>query len=139
MSGKYAQQLKAQLPGEVKALLKRAEEGDEPAAPAISMPAALARRAQRLAAVKRAQEEVKRRARARFKAERAAYEARLKARQDKQAKSGQQVRGRQPKPPEAGPRDQEQMNFTAEAARIMLRKAACGPATLRRPWITHRI
>lgn len=54
--------------GEVKALLKRAEEVDEQAAPEIDMPAERVRRAQPLAAIKRAREEIKRRARARFKA-----------------------------------------------------------------------
>ena len=86
--------------GEVKALLKRAEEVDEQAAPEIDMPAERVRREQRLAAIKRAREEIKRRARARFKAE---YEARLKARREQQAKSGKKARGREPKPPEAGP------------------------------------
>ena len=119
MSGRYAQKLEEQMPGEVKALLKRAEEVDEQAAPEIDIPAELARRAQQLAAIKRAQQEIKRRAGERFKVEQAEYEARLKARRDKQAKSGKKARGREPKPPEAGPRDKDQMNFTDEASRIM--------------------
>lgn len=105
--------------GEVKALLKRAEEVDKQAAPESNIPAEPARRAQRLAAIKRAQQEIKRRARARFKADQAEYEAKLKARRDKQAKSGKKARGREPKPPEAGPRDKEQINFTDEDSRIM--------------------
>ena len=119
MSWGYARKLEAQMPGEVKALLKRAEEVDEQTAPEIDIPAELARRAQRLVAIKRAREEIQRRARARFKAEEAEYEARLKARRDKQAKSGKKAKGREPKPPEAGPRDKDQMNFTDEACRIM--------------------
>ena len=102
MSWGYAQKLEAQMRGEVKALLKRAEEVDEQAAPEIDMPAERVRREQRLAAIKRAREEIKRRARARFKAE---YEAKLKARREQQAKSGKKARGREPKPPEEGPRD----------------------------------
>ena len=73
MSWRYAQQLEAQMPGEVKPLLKRAEEVDEQAAPEINIPAELARREQRLAAIKRAWEEIKRRAGERFKAEQAEY------------------------------------------------------------------
>ena len=118
MSWRYAQKLEEQMPGEVKALLKRAEEVDEQA-PEIDIPAELARRAQRLSAIKRAQQEINRRAQERFKAEQAEYEARLKARRDKQAKSGKKAKGREPKPPEAGPRDKDQMNFTDEASRIM--------------------
>ena len=119
MSWGYAQPLEEQMPGEVKALLKRAEEVDEQAAPETDIPAELARREQRLAAIKRAQEEIKRRAGARFKAEQAEYEAKLKACRDKQVKSGQKAKGREPKPPEAGPRDKDQMNFTDKASRIM--------------------
>ena len=110
MSWRYAQKLEEQMRQEVKALLKRAEEVDEQAAPETDIPAELARRAQRLAAIKRAQEEIKRRARARFKAEKAEYEARLKARKDQQAKRGKQAKGRGPKPPE-GPRDKDSDEF----------------------------
>ena len=119
MSWRYAQKLEEQMLGEVKALLKRAEEVDKQAAPESNIPAELARRAQRLAAIKRAQQEINRRAGERFKADQAEYEAKLKARRDKQAKSGKKARGREPKPPEAGPRDKEQMNFTDEDSRIM--------------------
>ena len=111
MSWRYAQKLEEQMPGEVKALLKRAEEVDEQAAPETDIPAALARREQRLAAIKRAQEEIKRHARARFKADQAEYEAKLKARKDKQVKSGQKAKGREPKPPKAGPRDKDSDEF----------------------------
>lgn len=119
MSWGYAQPLEEQMPGEVKALLKRAEEVDKQAAPESNIPAEPARREQRLAAIKRAQQEIKRRAGTRFKAEQAEYEAKLKARRDKQAKSGKKAKGREPKPPEAGPRDKDQMNFTDKASRIM--------------------
>ena len=119
MSWRYAQKLEEQMLGEVKELLKRAEEVDEQEAPEINIPAELARREQRLAAIKRAQQEIKRRAGERFKAEKAEYEAKLKARKDKQAKSGKKAGGREPKPPEEGPRDKDQMNFTDEESRIM--------------------
>ena len=99
MSWGYAQKLEEQMRGEVKALLKRAEEVDEQAAPEIDIPAEQTRRAQPLAAIKRVREEIKRRARERFKAE---YEARLKARRDQKAKSGKKAKGREPKPPEEG-------------------------------------
>ena len=118
MSWGDARKLEARMRREVKALLKRAEEVDEQAAPETDIPAELARREERLAAIKRAQEEIKRRARARFKAEQAEYEARLKARKDQQAKRGKQAKGREPTPPE-GLRDKDQMNFTDEASRIM--------------------
>ena len=119
MSWRYAQKLEEQMRREVKVLLKRAEEVDEQEAPEINIPAELARRAQRLAAIKRAQHEMTRRAQERFKAEKAEHEARLKARRDKQAKSGKKAKGREPKPPKAGPRDKAQMNFTDEESRIM--------------------
>jgi hypothetical protein len=59
------------------------------------------------------------RAQERYEAEKAEYEAKLREREEKAKRSGRQPRGRQPKPPEAGPRDKDQYNFTDPDSRIM--------------------
>lgn len=43
----------------------------------------------------------------------------MKRRKEKAEKSGKKPGGREPKPPAAGPRDKDQVNFTDEESRIM--------------------
>ncbi len=119
MSWGYANKLEEQLLREVQELLKRAEQADTEDEPEIDIPDELARREDRLAAIKKAKKEIERRAQERFEAEQAEYEARLKQRKDKEAETGKKARGREPKPPEPGPRDKDQINFTDGESRIM--------------------
>jgi transposase len=119
MSWGYANKLEEQLRREVQELLRRAELADAEYEPEIDIPDELARREDRLAAIKKAKEEIERRAQERFEAEQAEHEAKLKQRKDKIATTGKKARGREPKPPEAGPRDKDQVNFTDEESRIM--------------------
>jgi hypothetical protein len=58
------------------------------------------------------------RAQERYEVEKAAYEAKLREREEKAKRSGRKPRGPQPKPPEAGPRDKDQYNFTDPDSRI---------------------
>ncbi len=119
MSWGYANKLEAQLRKEVAWLLKQAEAADAEEEPELDIPDELARREDRLAAIDKAKAEIERRARERFEAEQAEYETKCKARAAKEADTGKKARGRIPKPPEAGPRDKDQVNFTDEASRIM--------------------
>jgi len=119
MSWGYANKLEEQLRREVQALLEEAERADAQAEPEIDIPDELARREDRLAAIRKAKEEIERRARERFEAEQAEYEAKLKKRQEKEEKTGRKTGGRKPKPPQAGPRDKDQVNFTDGESRIM--------------------
>ena len=82
MSWGYANKLEEQLRREVQELLRRAKQADTEDEPQIDIPDELARREDRLAAIKQAKEEIERRAQERFEAEQAAYEAKLKCRQD---------------------------------------------------------
>ena len=119
MSWGYANKLEEQLRREVQELLRRAELADAEDEPEIDIPDELARREDRLAAIKKAKEEIERRAQERFEAEQAEYEEKLKKRKEKEDKTGQKARGRTPKPPQVGPRDKDQVNFTDEESRIM--------------------
>jgi len=119
MSWGYANQMEAQLRREVQELLKKAEQADAIDEPEVDIPDELARRADRLAAIEKAKAEIARRAQERFEAERAEYEEKLRRRKEKEEQSGKKAGGRAPKPPEEGPRDKDQVNFTDEESRIM--------------------
>lgn len=49
----------------------------------------------------------------------AEYQEKLKARQEKEERTGKKSRGRKPKPPQRGPREKDQYNFTDPDSRIM--------------------
>lgn len=51
--------------------------------------------------------------------EQADYERKMAARQEKEERTGKKSRGRAPQPPEPGPRDKDQYNFTDPESRIM--------------------
>jgi transposase len=119
MSWGYANKLEEQLRREVQELLRRAELADAEDEPEIDIPDELARREDRLAAIRSAKEEIERRAQERLEAEQAEYEEKLKKRKEKEEKTGQKACGRTPKPPQAGPREKDQVNFTDEDSRIM--------------------
>jgi len=119
MSWGYANTLEEQLRREVQELLRRAERADAEDEPEMDIPDELARREDRLAAIKKAKAEIERRAQARFEAEQSEYEEKLKQRKEKEEKTGKKARGREPNPPEAGPRDKDQVNFTDSESRIM--------------------
>lgn len=119
MSWGYANKLEDQLRKEVQELLKKAEQADAEDEPEMDIPDELARREDRLAAIKKAKEEIERRAQERFEKEQAEYEAKLQQRKDKEAQSGRKSRGPEPKPPESGPQDKDQINFTDSESRIM--------------------
>ena len=116
----HAEKIEAQLQEEVKALLARAESADlEPLPEGLNIPEELARRAVRLKAIKEAKAEIEARAATRFAAEQAEYEAKVKARADKEQDTGKKPRGNSPTPPSAGPRATDQVNLTDPDSRVM--------------------
>ncbi len=119
MSWGYANKLEDQLHKEVQELLRRAEQADADDEPEIDIPNELVRREDRLAAIEKAKEEIERRAQERFEAEQTDYEAKLKQRKAREAVTGKKACGREPKPPETGPGDKDQVNFTDSESRIM--------------------
>ena len=76
-------------------------------------------RQERLINLAKAKVVLEERAKERFEAEKAEYEAKLGERQEKAGKNRHKPRGRHPKPPEAGPHDKDQYNFTDPESRIM--------------------
>jgi len=119
MSWGYANKLEEQLRREVRELLRKAEQADAEEEPEMDIPDELARREDRLAAIEKAKAEIERRARERFEVERAAYEEQMKKRKEREERRGKKAGGRVAKPPQAGPQDKDQVNFTDEESRIM--------------------
>ena len=77
------------------------------------------RRKKQQARLAEAKKVLEARAKARYEAEKAEYDAKMEARAAKTAKTGKKPRGRTPKPPTPGPRDKDQYNFTDPESRIM--------------------
>ncbi len=120
LSHEHATKIEAQLKGEVADLLGRAEAADQADVPdGMSIPEELARREKRLAEIARAKMVIEARAKERHARERAEYEAKMAARAAKAAQTGKKPRGREPVPPEEGPRPSDQVNLTDEESRIM--------------------
>ena len=120
LSYEHANKIEAQLQAEVADLLARAEAADQTGVPdGMQVPAELARREKRLAEIARAKAILEARAKERHARERAEYEAKMAAREARQAQTGKKPRGRTPQPPVEGPLPTDQMNLTDEESRIM--------------------
>ena len=116
----HANKIEAQLEAEVKEMLARAEAADqEPLPEGLSLPAELPRREERLAAIRQAKTQIEARAAERDAREQADYEAKMKAREEKAARTGKKPGGKPPSPPSPGVRPTDQINLTDEDSRIM--------------------
>ena len=101
----HAQKIEAQLEAEVKAMLARAEAADqEPLPEGFSIPEELARREDRLAAIRQAKAQIEARAAERDAREKADFDAKLKAREEKATRTGNKPGGKPPAPPSPGVR-----------------------------------
>jgi len=116
----HAQKIEAQLEAEVKELLARAEAADaEPPPEGLSIPEELVRREERLAAIRQAKAQIEARAAERDARDQAEFDAKIKAREDKTARTGRKPGGKPPAPPSAGVRPTDQINLTDPDSRIM--------------------
>lgn len=99
-------------------LLRVAEE--TAALPAgMNLPEELQRREARRLAIAQAKLNIEARAQERFEREQAEYQTKQAARQAKIEATGKKPGGKEPKPPQAGPRPDDQINLTDEDSRIM--------------------
>ena len=120
LSYEHACKLETQLKSEVADLLKKAESADKADIPdGMNVPEELQRREQRLSGIAAAKVEIERRAAERHAREQAAYEEKGAARAKKTEETGKKPKGKQPKPPTAGPSAKDQVNLTDEESRIM--------------------
>ena len=119
LSWAHANKIEAQLRQEVQTLLALAEKSDRAAKPdGMDVPAEIARREDRLSALAQAKAKIEQRAVERFKAEQQEFEAK-QAKRKAQRDAGKKPRGKDPEPPEAGPKDSDQVNLTDDESRIM--------------------
>jgi len=116
----HAEKIEAQLKAEVQQMLALAEAADQNNIPdGVNLPTEIARREDRLAAIGAAKAKIEARAAARYEREQAEYQAAVAKRQAQAAATGKQPRGKAPKPPEPGPRGDDQINLTDADSRIM--------------------
>ena len=119
LSWAHANRIEAQLRQEVQTLLTLAEKSDRALVPdGMDVPAEIARREDRLGAIAKAKLKIEQRAAERHQIEQQEFEAKLAKRQA-QRDAGKKPRGNDPEPPEAGPRDGDQVNLTDDESRIM--------------------
>jgi len=108
-----------QLELEVQQLLAKAEAADAtPLDDGLKIPDEIVRRQERQAQLAQARAAIEARAHARYAVEWAEHEAKLAARQARQAQ-GETVRGPEPKAPTPEPQPKDQYNFTDPESRIM--------------------
>jgi len=119
LSYKHAKKIEAQLKAEVRALTAQAEAADQTrVVEDMDVPAEIARREARLAALAEAKRKIEARAQERFEQEQAEYQQK-QAKRQAQRDQGKKPRGREPKAPLPGPRETDQVNLTDEESRIM--------------------
>jgi transposase len=112
--------LETQLRAEVEELLALGDKADQREWPTgLDIETEITFREGRLVNLAEAKRVLEARAQERYAAEKAEYEAKLRAREEKARETGRKPRGRGPKPPVAGPGDKEQYNFTDPESRIM--------------------
>jgi len=129
VSYKRLLQLETQLRHEVHELLtlgEQVDQGELQLPEALVLTDELALREERLANLAKAKAVLEARAQERFAAEQAAYEAKLREREEKARKNKRPPRGRAPKPPTPGPQAKDQYNFTDPDARIMKNSTDAG-------------
>jgi transposase len=120
VSYKRLLELETQLRAEVEALFALGAQADQGNLPADLVVAdELALREERLTRLAEAKAVLQARAKEREAREQAKYEAKVREREAKAQRSGKPPRGRPPTPPPAGPRDNDQYNFTDPESRIM--------------------
>lgn len=112
--------IEAHLQQQVTELMALAEAADKSLIPEkMNINDEIARREQRLAQLAEAKKVLEQRAQARYEAEKAEYDEKIRQREAQAAKKGKKPGGRPPQPPPAGPRDKDQYNFTDPESAIM--------------------
>ena len=112
--------LEKQLRQEVEELLALGEQADATELPkGLEIDTEVVIRHERLVNLAKAKRVLEARAEERYQVKLAEHQAKLRAREEKAQKTGRTPRGPKPKPPESGPRDKDQYNFTDPDSRIM--------------------
>ena len=120
VSYKRLGELEQRLRQEMEELLALAEQADQIELPeGMVIEDEITFRKNRLTNLAEAKAVLEARAKERYEAEQAEYQAKIRAREEKAQRTGRKPRGRAPQPPVPGPRDKDQYNFTDPQSRIM--------------------
>jgi transposase len=120
LSHGHATQQMLVLEEQIAQLLAKAEDADSaPLQDGLTIPGEIARREQRLEALKQATAAIETRAAERRLLEKQAHEEKLAARAEKQRETGRKPPGKPPVPPVEGPGSADQINLTDADSRIM--------------------
>lgn len=115
-------ELEKQLQSEVMQLFELGEQADQGEAifpEGLVLEDEIAFRKVRLENLAKAKAVLEARAQERYALEKAEYAAKMKAREEKVKKQGKKPRGKPPEPPQEGPHEKDQYNFTDPDSRIM--------------------
>jgi transposase len=112
-------QLEERLQKEIDELFALAEQAESVAVDDFDIDNEIGRRRRKLASLAQAKAVLEARAQERYAAEQAEYAGKVAARRAKEEQTGKKSRGRAPEPPEPGPGEKEQYNFTDPTSRIM--------------------
>jgi transposase len=126
VSYKRLSELEARLRAEVDELFRLAEQADRPVPAGMDIPDEIALRQERLARLAEAKTVLEARAQERYELEKAEYDAKLRARDEKAQRTGRKPGGRPPTPPSSAPQDNDQYNFTDPESRIMKCSSSAG-------------
>jgi len=120
VSYKRLGELEQRLHHEMEELLALAEQADQIELPeGMVIEDEITFRRNRLANLAEAKAVLEARAQARYEAEQAEYEAKMRTREEQAQRTGRKPRGQAPQPPVPGPRDKDQYNFTDPESRMM--------------------
>jgi transposase len=139
LSHGHIEKLEAQLREEVQALLRKAAEADRAdEQDGFDLPGELARREERLQALAAAKAKIEARVAERDARAKQDYEGKV-ARREAQRQAGKKPRGKEPKAPETGPKDGDQINLTDAESRSCPAMTGSSKATTARPrWMWTR-
>jgi transposase len=116
----HAVQQMVLLEEQIAGLLAKADAADSaPLEDGLTVPGEIARRRERMEKLREATAVIEARARERHREDLAAFGARQREREERQKATGKKPRGREPKPPQEGPRTKDQYNFTDPESRVM--------------------
>lgn len=112
LSHGHIEKIEAHLKAEVQELFALAEQADRANVPdGVSLPDEIKRREDRLAVLAAAKKKIEARAKERFEREQVEYEAKCSRREAKQKETGKKPGGKPPRPPEPGPKTEDQINW----------------------------
>jgi transposase len=129
VSYKRLVEMETKIRKEVADLMKlgeQVEQGELHLPAGLVIPDEIGLRKERLAKLSMAKAVLEARAKERLAGEQAEYELKLHEREEKAKRSGRKPGGRPPKPPEPGPQDKDQFNFTDSDSRIMKNSTDAG-------------